>query len=394
MLVWLLLWLPNACADERPSVSQQTYRVLQEAQELLDEGRSAQAVQRLEALAEQTVHAPYEQAVALQSLANAHIERGDYAAAIPPLQRSIELAALPAEAQQRARYNLAQLYMATQRFSSAIAQLEHWFEQAQAPPAEAFLLLGSAHLQLKQYRRAIEPLRRAIALSRQPNEGWYQSLLGAYYESEQYPEAVKLLHRMLHLFHDSADYWRQLAGIELLRQRYGEALAVMELAYLNGRLSSERDLLNLARLYTQRDAPYKAAQLLEQELQEGRIEAGRKTWEQTANAWQQARETERTVAALEQALSFEPGPPLTLRLARLYLEVERWDDAERTLRRFLGEHSGESEQIDRAWLLLGIACHENHAPEAARQAFEQALRFTETRDQAEQWLSYLQSKNS
>jgi len=380
---------PPARADEQPTVSQRTYQVLQEAQVLLDKGQSSKALQRLEALVKQTGDSPYEQAVALQSLANAHIERNDYAAAIPPLKHSVELAALPAEAQQQARYNLAQLYMARERYVPAIEQLRLWFKQAKAPPPDAYLLLGSAHLQLKQYRQAIEPLRRAIRLSKQPNEGWYQSLLGAYYEARQYGNATELLHRMIRLFPDSDDYWRQLSGIEMLRQRYGEALAVMELAYLNGQLKSEQELLNLAQLYAQRDAPYKAAQLLEKEIKKGRIKAGRKTWEQTANAWQLARELEPTVNALEQALKFGQSAELSLRLARLYLEVGRRKAAEQTLRRFLQTEQGK--QTDQAWLLLGIACHEGKSLEQARQAFSEALKSANTREQAQQWLSYLKS---
>jgi tetratricopeptide (TPR) repeat protein len=389
ILALLLVGLAIAQADERPTVSPQTYRILQDAQELLDRGQSSKAVQRLEALVEKTAQNPYEQAVALQSLANAHIERIDYAAAIAPLKRSVELAALPIEAQQQARYNLAQLYMATERFAPAIEQLRHWFKQAETAPAQAHMLLGSAHLQLKQYRQAIDPLRQAIKLSKKPNEGWYQSLLGAYYEARQYGNASKLLHRMLRLFPDSNDYWRQLAGIELMRQRYTEALAVMELAYLNGQLNSEQDLLNLAQLYAQRDAPYKAAKLLEKELKKGRIKAGRKTWEQTANAWQLARELEPTVKALEKALSYERDSELTLRLARLYLEVGRWQAAEKTLRRFLKDAKGG--QTDQAWLLLGIACHEGKSPDQAKRAFSQALKSAKTREQAQQWLGYLEN---
>jgi tetratricopeptide (TPR) repeat protein len=167
----------------------------------------------------------------------------------------------------------------------------------------------------------------------------------------------------------------------------------MELAYLNGQLSSEADLLNLAQLYAQRDAPYKAAQLLEKELQSGRIKATRKTWEQTANAWQLAREMKHTVNALERALAFERSSELTLRLARLYLEVSRWEAAEKTLRRFLKEHQGIAKQTDEAWLLLGIACHEGKSSDRAKQAFSEALKSSKTRDQAQQWLSFLQSKN-
>jgi tetratricopeptide (TPR) repeat protein len=282
--------------------------------------------------------------------------------------------------------------MAMERYAAAIEQLDRWFEQAKAPKAEAYVLLGSAHLQLQQYRQAIKPLRQAIALSDKPKEGWYQSLLGAYYEAKQYKAAANLLRRMLRLFPENPGYWRQLAGIELLRQRQAEALAVMELAYLNGQLSSQQDLLNLAQLYAQRDAPYKAGQLLEHELQRGRIKANRKTWEQTANAWQLAREMTRSVNALEQALSYESNPALSLRLARLYLETGRWAAAEKTLRRFLKRAKGK--QTDQAWLLLGIACHEADAPEQAKQAFSEALKFSNTREQAEQWLSFLQSTNS
>jgi predicted Zn-dependent protease len=100
----------------------------------------------------------------------------------------------------------------------------------------------------------------------------------------------------------------------------------------------------------------------------------------------------RSVNALEQALSYENNPALSLRLARLYLEIGRWAAAEKTLRRFLKRAKGK--QTDQAWLLLGIACHEADAPEQAKQAFSEALKFSNTREQAEQWLSFLQSTNS
>jgi tetratricopeptide (TPR) repeat protein len=383
----LLGSLPARTADT-PTLSTQTYQVLQTTQEWLERGQTAKAVQRLESLVKETAKRPYEQAVVLQSLAYAQIEREDYPAAIPALKRSIELETLPLQAQQQSRYHLAQLYMATEQFAAAIEQLGRWFEQAESAPAEAYVLLGSAHLQLNQYRQAIGPLRRAIELSKQPNEGWYQSLLGAYYEAREYAQAVKLLRRMLHLFPANDAYWRQLAGLELLRERFTEALAVMELAYLNGRLKNERDLLNLAQLYIQRNAPYKAAQLLENQLEKGRIQSNRKTWEQTANAWQLARELERSIVALERALAFERQPELTLRLARLYLEVDRWNEAEQTLRRFLQTAKGK--HTDQAWLLLGIAYLEGASAEAAKQAFGEALKSANTHDQAKQWLDYLQ----
>ncbi len=49
-----------------PALSHQTYQAIQSAQELLDKGQSAKALQRLEALLKQTDKSIYEQAVVLQ----------------------------------------------------------------------------------------------------------------------------------------------------------------------------------------------------------------------------------------------------------------------------------------------------------------------------------------
>ncbi|MEN8180014.1 MAG: tetratricopeptide repeat protein [Pseudomonadota bacterium] len=374
-------------ADKTPTLSQKTYRTLQSIEEMLDAGQSDQALRRLEELIKETAKRPYAQAIALQSLAHTHIDLGDYKRAIPYLKRSLELQALPDDVQQRSRYNLAQLYMATEKFSAAVELLNHWFANTSEPTAEAYVMLGSAYLQLQQYKKAITPLRQAIKLSNQPNENWYQSLLGAYHELKNYKQCVKLLHSMLKLFPDRASYWRQLSGMELMRKNNKQALAVMELAYLHGHLSTERDLLNLAQLYSLLNAPYKAAQLRENEIQKGRIKATVKSWEQTANAWYQAKEMDNSITAFEKAVARGGGVELRLRLAQLYLETRRWSDAQDRLREILKEK--DSKWRDRSWLLLGIACYEGKAMEQARSAFSEALKFKKTQKEAEQWLAFL-----
>lgn len=386
-LMLLSTTLSLQAADRAPTLSPQTYRVLQSTQEMLDAGKSAQALRRLEQLVTETAKRPYAQAISLQSLAHAHIDLGDYSTAIPYLKRSLELQALPEDAQQRSRYNLAQLYMATERFSAAVGLLNQWFKHATAPKADAYVMLGSAHLQLNQYKRAIKPLRKAIELSQKPNENWYQSLLGAYSELKDYRQCVKLLHSMLKLFPDRPSYWRQLSGMELIQQNYAQALAVMQLAYLRGHLSAERDLLNLAQLYALRNAPYKAAQLIEKEIETGQIRGTSRTWEQAANAWYQAKEMKHSIAALEKAVDSGGDRDLSLRLAQLYLEAQRWSDAQHQLRKIL-KQDGTNNQAQ-AWLLLGLAWYEGNSIEKAKSAFSKAMKFSKTKSDAEQWLAFL-----
>ncbi|WP_303907154.1 tetratricopeptide repeat protein [Thiohalomonas denitrificans] len=395
--VWIALWLLLAAgplqAADQPMLSKQTYQVLKTTQEWLSTGATARAETRLKELARETDGQAYDQAVVLQSLAHAQLASENYSAAIPNLERSLELGVLPEEAQQSIRFNLAQLYMATERFPSAIDILNRWFQDAGAERAGAYVMLGSAYYQLKQFRNAIPPMRKAIELADVPKESWYQTLLSAYSEIKDYPNSVNLLHTMLKHFPDQPTYWRQLAGLELMRERYPEALSVMELAYLRGYLETERELRNFAQLYTHSDAPYLAAQVIEQAIADGKMEPGRKNLEQAANAWYQAREYERAIAALEQVVAIDKDPELGLRLAQLYISAQRWADAEASLKRLLDQQRLAGKRAAKAWLLLGITRYERNNLEQAKGAFLAATRDASTRPDAEQWLSFLEHNN-
>ncbi|MCF6354404.1 MAG: tetratricopeptide repeat protein [Candidatus Polarisedimenticolaceae bacterium] len=378
-----------AHSAEKKSLSQQTYKVLMAAQELQGTGDFGKAISNLKELLAGLESRPYEQAIVLQGLSHAYISQEDYRAAIPSLKQSIALGALPDEPQQRARYNLIRLYMATEGFAEAISQLDIWFSQVETPQPEAYVILATAHLQLGDYQAAIEPLRTAIKISEAPREGWYQSLLGAYNELEQYDNCEALLHTMLQHFPDRPNYWRQLVGIQLTQDKYRDALATMELAYLRGHIHTEKEMLNLAQLYLHLNAPYKAAALIEREIKQGHIDKSEENWEHAANAWLLARETDKAIAALESAKATLRNPQLGLQLARLYIESRRWVEADSTLNAVIDTGKLAATDAGQAWMLLGIVRHEAKSTEAARMAFIQAGKYRKTASSAKQWLAFL-----
>ena len=377
-------------AGEAQFLSQKTYRELTSAQKLLDTGNAKKAISNLKELLDESRQKPYELALVQQTLARAYIGQDDYRSAIPHLKHSLELEALPADSQQRTRYNLAQLYMATERFTDALDVLEVWFTHASKPKAEAYVMMGRAYLQLKRYQEAIEPLRMAIKTNPAPKESWYQSLLAAHSELEQFKQCASLLHTMVQLFPDRASYWRQLSGIQMTREKYEDALSVMELAYLQKHLETQQDLLNLAQLYMFRNAPYKAGVLIENEIKRGRLKRTTKNWEQAANAWLQARETTRAAAALEQAVKTSRKVDLNIKLAQLYIENEQRENAIDRLQKILKFKRLKDDDAGQIWLLLGVAnMNENTDHKAALAAFSEAIRFNKTKKDAAQWLSYL-----
>ncbi len=390
VLLCITGFVPVVHAGKKKVLSQQTYKVLMTARDYLGTGKAAKAIADLEQLLTGLQEKPYEHAVVLQGLSHAHISREDYVSAIPLLRRCIELGVLPDEPQQRARYNLAKLYIATEAFTEAINVLEIWFTREEKPRAEAFVILATAHMQQGHYQKAVEPLREAIRISVEPRENWYQSLLGAHSELKQYGRCATLLHAMLKRFPGNPSYWRQLVGIQLMRNRYRDALAAMELAHLRGHIKTEREFLNFAQLYLHQNAPYKAAALMEDEIRRGRIKKTGRNWEHIANAWLLARERNRSIVALENAKAGLGNSTLGLRLAQLYIGSRRWMEAGRTLESIIKAGELDAEATGQAWMLLGIVRHETQSTREARAAFVQARKYRKTAGGAEQWLTFLE----
>ena len=389
----LLTLLVGVCSSVSPtsatgqSLSPSTYQQLTEVHELIDQQAYDAATVALQGLLEDVQQGSYEKAVVLQTLGYVEVSREAYPAAIRALEQSLALRQLPDDTQQRLRYDLAQLYLEENQAGKAVRTLETWFQQAEKPSAEAHVLLGHAYAQLQQYRRAIPPLAKAIGLADQPHADWYEALLAMYYEIQSYPDCVPLLENMIRLFPQRHRYWQQLAGVHLALKDYDAALTALELAYRDGALIKEQQLIQLVQLYLYTGIPYKAARLLEEQMHRGNISDNARHRELLARAWSSAKQRTQAIQALEKAISAESTPELRLRLAQWYFEDQRWQAAASILEPLV--HNGTTGATGQAWLLLGIARFEQHDREAARQAFVNAAQSAAPGTSAQQWLEFI-----
>jgi tetratricopeptide (TPR) repeat protein len=384
----LLLMLAHAAAAG-PGLSPQVYHELTRVHDLMDQRQYVLAETRLSELLGQLAAKGYDKAVALQTLAHVQAARDHYAQAAKSLQQSLALGLLPDQVQQQGRYDVAQLYLASGQPGQAVQVLQRWFEHAEQPSADAHFLLGTAYFQLQQYRQAIAALQRAVKAAVSADESWYQTLLAAHYELGDYRGCARVLEKMVRLFPDQ-EYWQQLAGIYLALNRDERALATLELLYRQGKLDREQDLLQLTQLYLGRGIPYKAARLLETEMQRGRIDTDARNLELLAGAWTEARERTKATDVYQRAMRAGGEAAIGLYLADLYIQDERWKEAAEVLESTL-KRDGFSEPGD-AWLLLGVARYEEGSPDLARQAFDEAARFEQARSAAQDWLQHLQGQ--
>lgn len=390
--VLLTLLLVGVCSVSLTAVAGQTlspltYQQLTEVHELIDQQAYDAAAVALQGLLQDVQQRPYEKAVVLQTLGYVEVSRETYPAAIRALEQSLALQQLPDDTQQRLRYDLAQLYVEENQAGKAVHTLEAWFQQTDKAPAEAYVLLGHAYAQQQQYRKAIPPLVRAIELADQPHADWYEALLAMHYELQSYPDCVPLLENMIRLFPQRHRYWQQLAGVHLALKDYDAALTALELAYRDGALKKEQQLIQLVQLYLYTGIPYKAARLLEDHMRTGGIQNNARHRELLARAWSSAKQRMQAIQALEKAVSAESTPELRLRLAQWYFEDERWQAAASILEPLVRDKTNGA--TGQAWLLLGIARFEQHDREAARKAFLSAAQSSDTGTSAQQWLEFI-----
>jgi len=395
LLVLLLFLIPPAGFAETknaPGVSQRVYKKLKKIDKLLVKSAYAEALKTLQTLLPELDEKSFDQAVVLRSIAAVYAQRDQYTKAAKFLQKSINTGALPEDQKNRASYNLAQFYMATEQYQKALNLLEPWVLAQDKPSGDNYMLLANAYAQLKRYRKAIIYAEKAIATKPRSHENWHKFLLALQYQLADYQGAVKVLNGLIKNFPPKKEYWIQLSSTYQQLKRYDKALAVQELGYRQGHIADDKALHDLVHLMLHQNAPYQAAVLTENELNKGRIKTTSKNWELLANSWTQAREYERAANALQKASELNQSGELFFRLGRIYFEQESWEKAHTALRKALKK--GGLKDPGTTHILIGMSCHELQWNGKAKKAFNSAKRYRKTRKIAQQWLNYVNMESS
>jgi len=329
---------------------------------------------------------PYERALIYQMLGYLESGRDQYKKALGYFEKCIAEEALPSAAQTAARYNIAQLYLATEQYDKAVSSLEAWFEKTESPTPSAYYLLAIAYYQTEKIDQAIVPAKKAVDIAKTPREPWLQLLVGLYYEARQFENALAPLETLLVLNPKKA-YWKQLSSLYAHLGKEKQSLAIMQLAYAQEYLERDAELRALGQLYLYHALPYRAALVLEEGIEKEIIDGDDSAWEMLANSWLLAREYDRAVAPLRKAAELSPEGDLYSRLGAVLVEREQWGDASEALVEAL--EKGELNNPGSTNLLLGISFYHQKQTSRARRHFTAALSDEKTSKSAKQWLDLL-----
>lgn len=377
-------------------------RDLGAAYEDLRNDRTQQALSKLNQLMSSRGDSmkPFDKASVLQIRGSAFASLGRHGEALRDFESALQLDALPAEQNLQLRFNVAQLHFQEENYGEAIRYFQQWLDDAEAPDANACYMLAAAHYYRDDYRAAVPHIERALSLAKAPKQRFFDLANIVFAELNLRDKRVRLLERIIEHWPDQVTYWKQLAATynELDRQR--EAFATLELAYRNGLLGDEADIVSLAQFYSRFNNPHRGAELLIKEMEAGRVTRDVEHLELLSQLWSQAREHKKAIPVLREAARLSDTGGLAFRLGQVLFADEQYPAAETALENALNKGGlTESDRAD-AWLLLGTARFNQAGPgdreqrAEADEAYQQAQRFGRTRSRAGEWRSYIAAINN
>lgn len=388
----------DACGVEREvrtrALDELAWKQLNVIYEKVSEEEYEEAYEDLQRMLGRAGRDTYLQAILNQALAQVEWSRGNYTKSLEYFEKAVKLDTLPDPAHFTLMYQIAQLYFMQDRYDEALEKMDLWF--CKSPPEEvtsaAYVLQASIYARKEDYAGALQAIDSAISLDENPEEPWYQLKLAAHYELEQFPRAAETLEIMIARWPERKVYWTQLSQIYFRLKQDDRALAIQALAYRNGLLDKQADLLYLSSLYSHSQVPYKAAEVLQAGIETGVVEASRYHWTVVAESWYAAEELEKSLLAYEKAGGVADDGDIDLRRGYILIDLERWLDALKSLDRALEKGGLDERKTAEAYLLRGMAQFNLGNFEKAGSDWARASRNDKTRDAARQWINHLREE--
>ena len=372
------------------AVSKEVYDKIQKAQEQVDAKDYQGALRALNALYDPDKLTEYEQANVLNYIGFVYYNIEDIPNAIRTYEKMVAIPSLEPQMAKQTMYTLAQLYTMEENYQKALQTLDRWFALESNPAPEPFILKAQNLYQLARYKEMIEPVQNAMRVARERDkpvkEDWYVLLNFAYFQEEDYRN-VRDIQKILLENWPKKRYWFSLAGAYTELGEDNNLIAAYGAAHDQGMLEKESELVTMAQLYMQAEVPYKAATLLEKEMEAGRVSKNAKNYRLLSQAWMLSMEDERAVPALQEAARLSDDGELDVRLGNTYLNLGEYDKCIDAVQS--GLRKGGLKNTDNAQISLGMCLYNERRYQAAVDAFRDAGRTPRSRKIAQQWISVI-----
>ncbi|MDJ0905868.1 MAG: hypothetical protein QNI96_07605 [Woeseiaceae bacterium] len=383
----------NQKTKQAQAVSKEVYEKIEKAQEMVDAKDYAGALRSLNNLYNPDKLTEYEQSNVLNYIGFVYYNMDDIPNAMRTYEKMLAIPSLEETLRKNTTYTLAQLYTMQEDYPKALTTLDKWFLLETNPRPEAFILKAQNLYQVERYAEMIEPIRNAMRVAeergKEVKEDWYALLNFAYFQQEDYRQ-VRDIQKIMLVNWPKKRYWFSLAGAYTELGEDENLINAYAAAYDQRMLEKESELVTMAQLYMQREVPYKAAVLLEAEMESGRVARSAKNYRLLSQAWQLSMEDEKAIPALTEAARLSTDGELDVRLGNALLNTGQYGECVKAVE--TGLRKGGLKSPDNAYISLGMCLYNQRKYTASIQAFQNAAKTPRSRRMANQWITVIRSE--
>jgi len=374
------------------AVSKEVFEKIQKAQELVDTKEYDAALKILNRLKNSGKLTEYESQNVLNYLGFVYYNMDKIPEAMKAYGEMIKIPSIEPQILKSTVYTMAQLNTMEENYSEALKLLDQFFELEVNPAPGPYILYAQNLYQINKYAEMVAPIETAMEIAVKRNkpvkEDWYVLLNFAYFQQEDYAK-VRDIQKILLMSWPKKRYWFSLAGAYTELGEDDNLIYAYDAAHTQGLLEKEAELFTMAQLYLQAEVPYKAAKLLDAEMEAGRVSKTAKTYRLLSQAWTLAQEDQAAIPALLEAARLSDEGELNLRLGNAYLNLGQYGDCAKAVRD--GLRKGGIKSPDNAQITLGMCLYNLQKYKESITAFTEAGKTKRSRRIANQWISVINS---
>lgn len=353
----------------------------------------------------------YERSIIYQMQGQAFYELKQTGSAIQAFENAISAGGLLPNESSQLRLNIGQLLIGDEQYVRGAQMIENWSRSGGQLKPNHVELLVQAWVSSDNYARALPWAERWFNESN-PKERRHFDLLNFLYNNLGQPgKQADIVKTMINRWPEDKSLWDAWASLLANGGREQEAFEVNKMLYLGGALNAESDLLKVVQYYSFYDMPFQAAQILETEMNAGRINKNAERLVQLSNLYRQAREYERAIPVLEDAARQSGTGKLYADLGEAYYNEGRCVKAEAAFKEAInrGFDKGKS------WMLIATCRYEdaqkepreicksttieqrknstkNKKRESAKAAFSSVPSSSREKRNANKWVSFINAE--
>lgn len=407
--------LPNADAyaqdvPEGRQFSAKAGEIVNAANELVTANQHSAALSKLsEALALPELNA-YEKSIIYQIQGSSYYQLDQYGPAISSFENAINAGGLLPNEADSLRVNIAQLMIGNGQYAQGAQMLENYLARGGQQKPQYVEYIMQAWIQSENYSKAL-PWAEKWFNAASPKERKHFDLMNFLYNNlGMQGRQADIVKQMINRWPEDKTLWDAWASMLANGGREQEAFEVSKMLYLGGALSSEQDLMKVVQYYSFYDMPFQAAQILEKEMNAGRISRDSAKMVQLSSLFRQAREYKRAIPVLESAAASSGQAKLYADLGEALYNEGQCQKAETAFKSAInkGYDAGKS------WMLIATCRYEDTqnqerinckmsdaqkdaAPisksrQSAIQAFEQVPSSSREGRNAKKWISFIKAE--